>query len=323
MLKLIISDWIDYHVSLDTSKEFEDVIIESSKNEIIIKHSSKLVCGLFYKLYRFLKIIKIFHFLSPLIPNSKIGKPVYFEVLMGTNFQQCLPYFILSCRKNFYIFDLWEQTHNSLIEFVNDFKVDNVFVSSSQVAEKLASLKSNCNFYWIPEGIDIKDYNFYDFHKRTIDVIQIGRKYDKYHNLIVDQLKNSGKKYLFEKTKGALIFPTRGNFIDGLASSKISICFPSNITHPQRSGQIETLTIRYLQSIASKCIILGHAPDEMIKVFGYNPVIEADMLNPIDQLEDILNNYEQYFQLIEKNYQNLIRHQWTNRWDEIKEIIFA
>jgi hypothetical protein len=323
MIKLITSDWIDYHVSLDASIEFENTIIKQSQKDIIIKHSSKLISRLSYKLYRFLKKIKVFRILSPLILRSKKGSPVYFGILMGANLQQCLPYFISNSSKSFYIFDAWEETHNSLVDFANDFKVKNVFVSSSQVAEKLNSLDSYCNFHWIPEGIEIKDYKFYNFHNRTIDVIQIGRKYDKYHNLIAEQLSNAGKKYLFEKKKGELIFPTRADFINGLASSKISICFPSSITHPQRSGQIETLTIRYLQSIASKCIIVGHAPDEMIKIFGYNPVIEAEMLNPFEQLEDILNKYERYLQLVEKNYQNLMRHQWTNRWHEIKEIIFA
>jgi hypothetical protein len=323
MLKLIVSDWIDYHVSLDASREFEKAIIELSQNDIIIKHSSKLICASFYILYRLLKKIKIFRFLSLLISKGKKDKPGYFEVLMSANLQQCLPYFISSSYKSFYVFDAWEMSHKTLVEFANDFKVDNVFVSSSQVAEKLNSLGSNCKFHWIPEGINIKDYKFYEFRERNIDAIQIGRKYDEYHNLIVDQLNNSGKKYLFEKKKGELIFPTRADFINGLASSKISICFPSSITHPKRSGQIETLTIRYLQSIASKCIIVGHAPDEMIKIFGYNPVIEADMINPFDQLLSILKNYEQYFQLVEMNYQNLLRHQWSKRWEEIKEIIFA
>ena len=309
MLKLLTSDSDNYHVSLDTSREFEKSIIESSQKNIIIKKNIELFSKMTYKLYRFLKKMKIFSLLSSFIQESKKGKPVYFRVLMGADFQSCLPYFISSSSKNFYIFDAWEEIHRLITEFVNDFKVDNVFVSSSQAAKKLNAIDGNCKFHWIPEGIYIKDYKFCNFKAKNIDVLQIGRKYDLYHNMIVDQLSTAGKSYLFEKKKGELIFQTREEFVNGLAASKISVCFPSNITHPERSRQVETMTIRYLQSIASKCIIIGHAPDEMTEIFGYNPVVEADMQNPFNQLLSILNNYERYFHLIEKNYQNLMQHQ--------------
>ena len=153
--------------------------------------------------------------------------------------------------------------------------------------------------------------------------MQIGRKYDNYHDLIVDKFQRLNRIYLYEKKKGELIFPTRESFINGLAASKISICFPSNITHPDRAKGIETMTIRYLQSIASKCLIVGKAPEEMIKLFGYNPVIEADLLNPFGQLEEILNNYEDYIPLIEKNYSNILNHLWSNRWEDIQKVILA
>ncbi|MGC3976975.1 MAG: hypothetical protein QM751_01275 [Paludibacteraceae bacterium] len=152
-------------------------------------------------------------------------------------------------------------------------------------------------------------------------MLAIGRKYDEYHNKIKDELAKAGKKYLYEKVKGEIIFPTREEFIGGLADAKISVCVPSNITHPERAGTIETMTIRYLQSMISKCLIVGHAPAEMIQLFGYNPVVEIDYEHPTEQLTDILNNYEKYIPLIEKNYHQVIEnHTWENRWKQIKGI---
>ena len=107
-----------------------------------------------------------------------------------------------------------------------------------------------------------------------------------------------------------------------MAKSKISICVPSSITHPDRSGNIETMTVRYLQSMVSKCLILGRAPKEMITLFGYNPVIEIDSEDPEGQIISIINNYSNYFGLIEKNYQTVLeKHTWNKRWAEIKLLI--
>ena len=107
-----------------------------------------------------------------------------------------------------------------------------------------------------------------------------------------------------------------------MSRTKISICFPTSLTHPQRAGNIETMTNRYLQSMASKCLVLGKAPDEMIRLFGYNPVVDADFNHPVQQIKDILDNFGQYTELIEKNYRNVVmNHAWINRWEKISEIL--
>ena len=74
--------------------------------------------------------------------------------------------------------------------------------------------------------------------------------------------------------------------------------------------------------MVSKCLVVGHAPNEMIELFGYNPVIEIDILNPTQQLESILKNYSDYLPLIEKNYEQVLQnHTWENRWNQIKKIL--
>ena len=115
---------------------------------------------------------------------------------------------------------------------------------------------------------------------------------------------------------------SRETFVDGLARSKISICFPLSMTNPDRSGGIETMTNRYLESMASKCLIVGHAPEEMIQLFGYNPVIEVDWHDPAGQLTFILNNYDNFLALVEQNYWLVVReHTWERRWTQILELL--
>jgi len=82
------------------------------------------------------------------------------------------------------------------------------------------------------------------------------------------------------------------------------------------------MTNRYLQSLASKCLILGTTPDEMKEVFGYDPVIPVDMRDPAEQIVEILKNFNDYVPLIEKNYNEcLSNHTWHNRWLKILEIL--
>ncbi len=148
----------------------------------------------------------------------------------------------------------------------------------------------------------------------------MGRKWNEYH----DKIKSIETKfvYKYEKQAGQIIFKTRDEFLEGLANSKISICVPSDITHPERTGKISTLTNRYLQSMASRCLILGKLPYDMQFLFDYNPIIEIDEENPIEQINSILENYASYIPLIEKNYEIVVKHHnWNARINQMENYI--
>ncbi len=323
-MKLIKNRIINGHVSLDTINEFEKVIL-SEKNTIPIKQSNKYINKLYYAIYKFCikSTLPIISYLNFFRIGKRSNTNIVFTVLMGLDIKKCLPHFFSTYQqKSIYIFDAWPNAQNQIVQFLLLFNINFVFVSSSQAAKILQTKLKNSNIFWIPEGINVEEYNYLKYDDKNIDVIAIGRKYERYHELIVDYLKINSKIYLYENIKGQIIFPTREAFIQGLAKSKISICVPSNITHPERSGEISTMTIRYLQSMASKCLVLGFAPEEMIELFGYNPIIEIDMQKPKEQIQTLLNNFSEYIPLIEKNYQNVIlHHSWLCRWEQIESIM--
>jgi len=321
-MKLLINSYKNYHVSIDTVREFEETILSSDKKDMEAIYSSNYLssaCFIVYRVSGKMRLKKTILFLMKLI--GSLYRRDQISILMDCNIEQCLPYFLCRGNKSIYIFDAWHGNHKRIIELVEELEIKNLIVSSLQAKEMLSSYSCKCKFHWVPEGINPEEYQYHSYKKKEIDVLQLGRKYDLYHFLIVQLLEKLQKKYLYEEIKGQIIFPTRESFINGLAGTKISICFPSNIIHPERSGDIETMTIRYLQSIASKCLILGKAPKEIISLFGYNPVVEVDMNNPQEQLESILLNYNDYIPLIEKNYKNINNHTWEKRWEEIKKII--
>jgi hypothetical protein len=128
--------------------------------------------------------------------------------------------------------------------------------------------------------------------------------------------------HLYEQEKGHIIFPTREALVKGLSDSKISVCFPSSLTHPQRSGDVETVTYRYFESMASGCLLWGKCPQELSDLFGYNPVIEADRRDPYGQLDEILQNSGKYSELVDRNYQRLLEvGTWRVRAAAMLEII--
>jgi hypothetical protein len=321
-LKLITNHFGHYHVSLDNVKEFEKAILQDSR--VVTANSfSRSVSRASYLFWQ----LQIRSGLNITFASKKFNKVFksnehYFSVLMGPNFRKCFPYFYFSGQKSLYMFDAWPRHHEIITKFLDAFDVNHIFVSSSQVADKLQGKLPKTKCYWIPEGIDINQYRFTSYEEKDIDVLALGRKYDAYHEQIAPALINDHKTYLYEKVKGEIIFPTREEFIDGLSRSKISICVPASITHPKQAENIQTMTIRYLQSMVSKCLIVGHAPKEMINLFGYNPVIEIEMQNPYIQLSSILGNYKDYFPLIEKNYTVVAEeHSWRKRWKQIAALI--
>ncbi|HEY0896364.1 MAG TPA: hypothetical protein VGE15_07430, partial [Sphingobacteriaceae bacterium] len=303
-------------VAQEVVREFEDTFQKYSQAEVR-----------FTGTYWYLKLLnRALKFLLvrnssdiPLRPAS--GTPA-FAILMGNEFEKCLLPFLLQKGNVVYFFDAWPEYHRDISRFLRGFNVDTVFFSSKQVTEIFRKANAGCRCYWLPEAINAAAYRFRPYREKTIDVLQFGRKYDLYHRQIVKPLDDNGYSYMYEKRKGEVIFPKNDQFIEGLARCRISICFPCNVTHPDRSGDISTMTVRYLQSMASKCLIVGMMPGEMRELFGYNPVIEVDFSDPAGQLLSILENYDQYIPLIERNYTAVrLNHTWNQRCEAIMDIL--
>lgn len=323
----LIQDNNTSHVSNDTLAEFESTLLQ---NTTAFKVAA-LKSGVYkfkFLLYRIVRKLGFELFLSSATQwkNPLKDADHLFTIMMGLNEYKIRPYSMLTQHgRSVYLFDAWPHDHQKICNFANRYKIDYLFVTASQAAQTIKPQLLKTKINWIPEGINPAEYKQnIKLADKQIDVLAIGRKYDSYHQAIVDKLEENKYIYLYEKVKGRLIFDNRNDFVVALANAKISICVPSSITHPERAGDIETMTIRYLQSMVSKCIVLGHAPKEMIDLFGYNPVIEIDYDNPFGQLESILNNYVDYKELIERNYNEVINnHTWQCRWEQIKSIYTA
>jgi len=299
----------NHHVSMDLYYEFEDRILNKPHWEIKIGVGS-IQARVLRQLLKFIPPIQL-----PIRKHKNY-------VVIGYQKEKFFPFFHFKADlKVLWMYDAWEPLFDEIEKTIRAYKINMVFTASKQSADYFNTLNiPNFQSHWIPEGIDVDQYQFIPYSQRTTDVLQLGRKWNEYH----EKIKTIEKDivYQYEKKAGEIIFPTREDFLFGLANSKISICVPSDITHPERTGKISTITNRYLQSMASKCLLLGKIPHDMVHLFDYNPIIEIDDNNPVAQIEAILSNFDTYIPLIEKNYETIKSfHNWDNRVAQIENFI--
>jgi hypothetical protein len=74
--------------------------------------------------------------------------------------------------------------------------------------------------------------------------------------------------------------------------------------------------------MASRCLVVGKMPADMSPLFDYLPIVEIDERRPAEQLLEILDHFDDYAELIERNHEEVVRrHTWARRWEVMKSII--
>jgi hypothetical protein len=252
----------------------------------------------------------------------KGGKAIYLAILLGPAEYRLFP-FSYGREMVAYCFDCWPAGYARWASFLRRNRIKLAFFSARRSAEYFSQKIPAMRSVWLPEAVDPEAYfSSKSLADRSIDVLELGRRDEALHQAITPPLQENHRVHLFEQEKGHIIFPTREALVNGLSDSKISVCFPSSLTHPQRSGDVETVTYRYFESMASGCLLWGKCPQELSELFGYNPVIEADRRDPCGQLDEILQNPGKYQELVDRNYQRLLEvGTWQARAAAMLEII--
>lgn len=227
------------------------------------------------------------------------------------------------------LWDCWPSTWERMYASFRLLDVKTVLVTSRQVA-KMINEETDVKAYWIPEGIKTSLYSKgCNLSERSIDVMEIGRQMKDFHNVLL-LMKEKGEINRIINSNinkdgtldGSHVAYTNEELRMLMADSKIMVCFPQCDTNPQRAGNIETLTQRYWEAMLSRCVLVGRAPQEIIDVIGYNPVIDADWNNITEQIVSILYNITDYQLNVDKNYEVAIKFaDWSTRMPMIKKII--
>lgn len=228
--------------------------------------------------------------------------------------------------------DCWPITWKEQLASLKKLNVKICFVTSSQVAEKIQTALPGVKAYWIAEGVCTSNYFKGEcLENRDIEIYELGRQKLEYHQML-KQLKEEGivktvccNQYWDDENMRlkSLAFPSEEALIKALQNIKIVVSFPKIDTHSANEVvEFETLTQRYWESMLSRNLIIGRAPEELIRLVGYNPVIDVDWSNPKEQIINILSNIGDYQAMVDQNY--LVATQiasWDNRVENIKAIL--
>lgn len=174
-------------------------------------------------------------------------------------------------------------------------QVETAIFTSSQTADNMKKRFSDMNIMYCPEAVDTSLFQGgKQLSERTTDMFEYGR----------------GCKRTYSQEQ----------FHALLTDSKLTIALPRSITHPELTGDIETLTQRYWECMLSRIVMVGHAPKELIDLVGYNPVIEMDKEHVNEHIQVILAHIEDYQDLVDKNRETALRvGDWTLRVCQVKE----
>ena len=224
------------------------------------------------------------------------------------------------------LWDCWPFTWNQLERDLKLIKCRLCFVTASDVVREFSRRLPHVHFVHVPEGVDVDDYTEgKNLRERNIDVYELGAKNEYFHKKLLDG--GLGSKchrwvYSSHKPKKGLdcVYEKWETFTSVLADTKIVISFPRCMRNPEKYGSVATLTMRYWEAMLSRCIIVGHCPQELIEIIGYNPVVEADFVDPCKQIEYILSHAEEYQSLVDKNFS--VARQYA-AWNVRMDIIFA
>lgn len=222
-----------------------------------------------------------------------------------------------------YCWDVWPANLPAWNSMLRRHPVAMAVTTSQQAAEALRSGSPNFTVCHLPEATNPDQYDpTKPLTARKTGVLELGRRSQKWHDAVSSALVSAGVRHVFQSDEHSLIFPHAQGMRRGLGDAVISVCLPSSTTHPVRSGSFCTVTHRYFESMASGCIVLGEAPDELVALFGYNPVIEIDWADPIGQLIAILTDPGRHQALVDRNLERVREvGSWSARVTELLALI--
>ena len=142
--------------------------------------------------YRMIKAMRHFLKMSHGIGVGTFSKSIIITSNGRNLFHESFPYYRYQIIPM--LWDVWPYCWDTLYEDLKLLKCKTVFVTVREIAEKI-STDLGIKAYWIPEGIDIKDYDKgKNLAAREIDVYELGRQKQEYDTIVKQMLKTGGGK---------------------------------------------------------------------------------------------------------------------------------
>ena len=212
------------------------------------------------------------------------------------------------------VWDCWPCYFEKMCAWLKRHKVRTAIFTSSQTAERIQERFPEMKVMWCPEAVDVAKYNKgKDLKERQIDLLEFGRSNGKVFNSPLP----SSVRHICTKVRDTYIYNNE-ELYEALGDTKLTIALPRSMTQPEMAGDIETLTQRYWENMLSCIVMVGKAPQELIDMIGYNPVINMDIDHINEQIIDTLVHIEEYQELVDRNRETALMYgNWEMRMKEV------
>lgn len=213
------------------------------------------------------------------------------------------------------IWDCWPCYYDRMERWMKRYRVKLAFFTSRQEMEAMQLRCPEVEMRWCPEAVECGLYAAGKGLKdRTIDVLEFGRGWDAL------RVCDNDIKWVRTQVDGRFIYSDE-ELRAAMGDAKVTICLPRSVTHPALAQGVETLTQRYWEAMLSRMVIVGHAPQELIDIVGYNPVVEIrksdyqeTRLSDYQLIWEVLEHIEDYQALVDRNRAAALEHgDWKGR----------
>ena len=221
-----------------------------------------------------------------------------------------------------YCFDTWEtqyQIWDDLFSFINPTVL---FLAYKQSCIYFS--KRYQNVVWLPQSMDTSFFRDYGEGKTRL-FMQMGRRNERIHEMILEYLKTNRiedieKNYIYEKTKGDIIFPKTEELAKEINKTKYFVCAPQLLENSRLTGNVSDVTARYYEALASKSMIIGYKPSTFDELFPDIIIIDLDKISLKDAVDFYETNPKEYMSIVNKNYDSIMAdHTWKSRFEMVKQ----
>ncbi|MEM1210288.1 MAG: glycosyltransferase [Planctomycetota bacterium] len=190
--------------------------------------------------------------------------------------------------------DSWPKFDAGLHAFFKKFGVQRACFTQRAAAARCQEALPDIDACWMPESTPPGLYDAATpLADRSIRLISYGRQLDGVNEAMA--ALGDATSGVFDATACRQRFADMTDLRRALGQTRATIAYPRSTTDPTFSGGSETMTLRYLEAVASGTVLLGQAPREMIDLFGFDPVVPAtpDTLRSVVQdLDDRPERYQ-------------------------------
>ena len=138
------------------------------------------------------------------------------------------------------IWDCWPRYVDNMVRWFYKHRVRTAFFTSSQTAERMRNLCPQVNIFHLPEAIEIEIYHAgKHLIERSIDYLEFGRC----SRILDSSMFDERIKVLSSRNEKSGL-ATRGQLVDALANSKITLALTRLDNQPELAEGIDTLTQR-------------------------------------------------------------------------------